>query len=315
MSGAELGTDKLPGKAGTDYVLPDDATLKYFAGMGMTAIRLPVLWERLQPDLGGKLDAQAAGQVDRVITQAAALHLRVIIDLHDYGMWRGISIGKGDVSPSAFADFWKTYVRHVDTSAAGRTAVFGLMNEPHDIDGTAWAAAEQGAIDAIRSTGADNLILVSGTGWDGAHNFVSGAGYGVANAVTLGKLHDPRFHMAIEMHQYLDGDYSGTSAACMAPAQAAATLAAPTAWLRAHGLHAFLGEFAASSARPCLASLDALLNALDANSDVWIGWTYWAAGPWWGSYMFSVQPHAAADGTLQDAPQTAVLRRHLPGRT
>jgi hypothetical protein len=25
---------------------------------------------------------------------------------------------------------------------------------------------------------------------------------------------------------------------------------------------------------------------------VWNGWTWWAAGPWWGNYIFSVEPNA-----------------------
>ncbi len=42
------------------------------------------------------------------------------------------------------------------------------------------------------------------------------------------------------------------------------------------------------------------------NSDVWIGWTYWAAGAWWGGYKFSVHP--SPDG---DKPQLEVLMKYL----
>ncbi len=57
--------------------------------------------------------------------------------------------------------------------------------------------------------------------------------------------------------------------------------------------------------------LDALLDHVSANKDVWIGWTYWAGGPWWGSdYEFSIEP--ADPGAPSDRPQMAVLREHLP---
>ena len=26
------------------------------------------------------------------------------------------------------------------------------------------------------------------------------------------------------------------------------------------------------------------------NKDVYLGWTWWAAGPWWGSYFTSLEP-------------------------
>ena len=50
-----------------------------------------------------------------------------------------------------------------------------------------------------------------------------------------------------------------------------------------------------------------MLGTLDASSDVFVGWTYWAAGPWWGDYPLSVQPND--DGT--DKPQFEILARHL----
>jgi endoglucanase len=44
---------------------------------------------------------------------------------------------------------------------------------------------------------------------------------------------------------------------------------------------------------------------MQANSDVWVGWTYWAAGPWLSpDYLFNIEPKAGADanrivGTLK----------------
>ena len=123
-------------------------------------------------------------------------------------------------------------------------------------------------------------------------------------------MRDPADHLAIELHQYLDQDSSGTHGDCRDPAAAVASLTPATEWLRAHHEHGFLGEFAAARSEACLASLDAMLTYMDSNADVWLGWTYWAAGAWWGDYRFSVEPK---DG--RDAPQMAVLRRHFQPRS
>ena len=52
ISGAEINAGTLPGRVNFDYVYPTSAQLRLFAGYGMNAVRVPVLWERLQPELG-----------------------------------------------------------------------------------------------------------------------------------------------------------------------------------------------------------------------------------------------------------------------
>ena len=79
-----------------------------------------------------------------------------------------------------------------------------------------------------------------------------------------------------------------------------------TTWLRGNGYRAFLGEFAGARNQTCYDAVDDLLDHLDANRDVWLGWTWWAAGPWWSDYMFTLAP----DG-MTDRPQMAVLTPHL----
>ncbi len=41
------------------------------------------------------------------------------------------------------------------------------MNEPHDMNTNDWKTFAQAAINAIRSTGANNLITVPGNAWTG----------------------------------------------------------------------------------------------------------------------------------------------------
>ena len=48
-----------------------------------------------------------------------------------------------------------------------------------------------------------------------------------------------------------------------------------------------LGKFAGGPNSVCLAAVTGLLNHLQANSDVWFGAVWWAAGPDWPSLKYA----------------------------
>jgi len=52
--------------------------------------------------------------------------------------------------------------------------------------------------------------------------------------------------------------------------------------------------------------LDKMLAYMDANSDAWYGWTYWAASKWFGDYMFNVYPP-----DTEKYPQAKVLKKYI----
>jgi endoglucanase len=86
--------------------------------------------------------------------------------------------------------------------------MFGLMNEPNSMDTNLWRDTAQGAINAIRATGASNMILVPGNAWTGAWSWTSNY-YGTPNSVAMASITDPKNNFAFEAHQYFDGDSSG----------------------------------------------------------------------------------------------------------
>ena len=51
-----------------------------------------------------------------------------------------------------------------------------------------------------------------------------------------------------------------------------------------------------------------MLAAIERDRDVWLGFTWWAAGAWWGDYMFRLEPQHG-----HDRPQMAYLLSHLHG--
>jgi endoglucanase len=146
-----------------------------------------------------------------------------------------------------------------------------------------------------------NLVLVPGNAWTGANSWV-----GSGSAEVMLRVVDPADHFIFEVHQYLDGDSSGTHASVVSRTIGSERLRAFTLWCRTHHKRAFLGEFGAAASPAATAAIDEMLTSMEANADVWTGFTWWAAGPWWGDYMFSIEPKNG-----RDRPQLESLRLHL----
>jgi endoglucanase len=321
LAGAEFAADtegngQLPGVHGTHYIYPDSnyasgyTSPTYFTSKGMNIFRLPFRWERLQRSLFGALDAAEIQRLHTTVDDLLRLGAYVILDVHNYARYGLVRTSNGDavvigvdIDPSAFADFWS---KLADEFRAYDHVIFGLMNEPHDMPTSAWLSAANTAIAAIRNTGASQLILVAGNCWSGARGWTQPCG-GSSNADTMINVQDPINNFAFEVHQYLDDNGSGSSDTCVSATVGSERLARFTPWARAYGKRAFLGEFAGGENSTCLAALNDMLNHVDANADVYLGWTYWAGGPWWGNTR-SLEP---ANG--QDKPTMAPLVNHLRG--
>ncbi len=301
LANAEFAPEKLPGVPGQDYNYPGKSTAAPFLAMGMNTIRLPFLWERIQPKPMAALDPAELKRLDEAVAGMAGFKV-VILDLHNYARYRGKVLDPADGSGAMLDDVWRRLAAHYKGSPQ---IAFGIMNEPHGIDAGAWRAIAEGTVRSIRQTGARNLILVPGTHWSGGHSWFNGGER--SNAAQMAGFKDPGGNFLFEIHQYLDIDSSGSHPTCVGPAIGRNRLTALTAWLRKEKAGALLGEFGASSNPGCLAAMDNLLTYLDTHGDVWRGWTYWAAGDWWGDYFYSVQP----DSKGQPKPQAAVLQRHL----
>jgi len=302
LAGAEFNERKLPGKIHQDYLYPSKADLDYFLDGGFKTIRFPFRWERLQAELGEDFSETEIANIDNVVKYTTDKGGYLILDPHNYGKYRNKEIGTRDVPVSAFVDLW---TRLADRYKDNPRVIFGLMNEPHSIRADQWRPMVDRAMAGIRETGARNLILVPGTYWSGAHSWSSNR-RGQSNARAFETLRDSASNFAFEVHQYFDNDYSGTSDNCQSAEIGVKSLEKFTAWLREHKHRGFLGEFGAANIPLCLEALDRMMQHIKANSDVWIGWTYWAAGAWWGDYRFSVHP--SADGKMK--PQLEVLKKY-----
>lgn len=309
LNGAEFGVRDtfghdatIPGVYGVDYIYPTVQEVDYFCSRGMNVFRLAFRWERLQPQLFGGLHEPEWERIATIISAAADRGSSVILNPHNFARYHAELIGSNAVPCSAFADFWR---RVAERCLASSNVIFGLVNEPHHMRTEQWLSAANAAIEAIRGTGAAQLILVPGNGYTGAASWCGGW-YGTPNARVMKKLIADADPFAFEVHQYFDGDGSGRSPEAVSRTIGSARSAPFTRWLRENGFRGFLGEFASGTDARSLAALEDLLLHVEANADVWLGWTYWSAGPWWGDYFFSLEPRPG-----YERPQMEVLQRHL----
>lgn len=285
-----------------DFIYPNAQEFDYCVRNGMNIVRIGFLWEVVQPELMKPLDDVEWKRYVDVVRLATSKKLTVLIDPHNYARYFGKPIGAGGVPDTAFADFWG----RVALTFKGDSQVwFGLVNEPYDIPAERWVDSANAAIKAIRNAGAKNLILVPGVAFTGAWTWTSNS-YGEPNGRALDRIIDPGRHYAIEVHQYLDRDASGTKPQVVSPTVGSERLRSFVEWCRSRKMKAFLGEFAVGDTTDGKLALEDMLSAMERDRDVWLGFTWWSAGPWWGDYMFTIEPKNG-----KDRPQMDWLRPHL----
>jgi endoglucanase len=290
---------------GTNYFYPTKAEIDYFAGQGMNCFRYPFRWESLQPSPRTPLVKAALDQLKESVKFATDRKLTVILDPHNSARYYGTNlVGASQITAADFADFWDRLAVEFKND---EQVWFGLVNEPNNMSTQLWFEDADAAIAAIRATGAKNMILVPGNHWSGAHSWTGGGEN--SNAKWALTVRDPLNHWALEVHQYVDGDSSGTKPFVVSPTIGAERLVKFVSWCRQHHLRALLGEFGVPVVPTGEETLHNMLHSMERDSDVWLGWTWWAAGARWGDYLFSIEPRP--DGT--ERPQMAWLRPHLNG--
>src|SRR5262249_40898737 len=135
------------------------------------------------------------------------------------------------------------------------------------------------------------------------------------NAVEMLNITDPANNFAFDVHQYFDSDYSGTTANVVSTTVGRDALVNLTSWLHTNNRRAFLGEFAVANSTIGAGIGDEAVNNrlgyMERNKDVWLGWTWWAAGPKWGNYMFTLEPTNLGQPSQADRPSMGLLQPHL----
>jgi len=285
----------LPGRFGSDFAFINKTTVDIFVDQEkINFFRVTFLMERMAPlafGLGSRFNetyfSEYADAINHITIVKGAYAL---IDPHNYMRYNdpsqqpnsGSVIGNSSDPTAAttlqFGEFWHELARRFATNPK---VVFGINNEPHDMPTDLILRNNQAAIDGIRLAGAPQLILAPGNGFTGGHAWTqtSGSAGNAPSSDFMNKLVDPLHNTAIDVHEYLDEDFSGSHDACTQPGPS--NLAALTTWLQQNKLKAVVSEFGGGNNQNCFQFIDDMLNYLEAN-DVYIGWAIWAAGPIWG---------------------------------
>jgi endoglucanase len=303
LAGGEFGT-AIPGTSGVDYQFPNNAEIDYFVSKGMNTFRIGFRWERLQPTAYGSFVNAYVTQLDALVAYATSTsaNANVILNPHNFARYYGNTIGSTQVPNAVFADLWS----RLATRFKGNPRVmFNLVNEPNTMPTEQWVGAANAAIAAIRTAKAANTIIVPGNAWTGAFSWYA-TDYGTANAVAMRNISDPSNNTIFEVHQYLDANAAGEGADCVSTTIGSTRLAPFVKWLRDNGKKGFVGEFAGGNNATCNAAITDMLTYMNNASDVLVGWLWWAAGPFWGDYIFTVEPKNGAD-----RPQMSLLSPFL----
>lgn len=138
---------------------------------GATITRLSLNQDFWLPG-AAKYESAYQQNIDTAITWAKQSGLDVILDLHwsDRGDLNNQNPGQQRMADKNSVTFWKSIAEKY--KGDGRV-LFELYNEPHDVSWEVWlgggdsgdgfqVAGMQELYDAVRSTGADNLVIIGG---------------------------------------------------------------------------------------------------------------------------------------------------------
>ncbi|KAG9056684.1 hypothetical protein FS842_009921 [Serendipita sp. 407] len=258
-SSAEFGQGKYPGILGTDYTWPSPSSVDYFVGKGMNFFRIAFAMERLSPSgLTGSFDATYLQGLKTIVSYVTGKGAYAALDPHNFARFNGAVI----TDLTAFQAWWTKLANEFKSDSR---VIFDVNNEPWGIPATDALAFNQAGINGIRSTGATQLILAEGTSWSGAWTWISSG-----NGDAFKTISDPLGNTAIEMHQYLDSDGSGTSEVCVSSTIGVERLTAATNWLKQNNLKGFLGELGAGSNDACITAVKGALCHMQQQGGTWI---------------------------------------------
>jgi endoglucanase len=306
LANGDASGNGVPGTYGYDYIYPNEPYFDYYQSKGLTVIRLPVRWKRIQQTLGAPLYETDMLRLDAVMKMARDRGMKIILDLHDYGEYSisgGVyKLGSTQLPNSYLADLWQK----IATRYQNEEAMLGydIMNEPK-LTSAAWFDAAQATITAIRQVDTQKWIYVEGRDWSGAYDWPT-------SNDNLKNLSDPSNRLIFSAHSYWDkssGVYTQTYAQLQRyPDVGIAHVTHFVEWCNTNGLNGHVGEYGIPWTDTAYTAewnvvLNNFLAHIKANN---IGGTYWRGGPGTGGYNLTVEP--AANGT--ERPAMSVLQNY-----
>lgn len=313
LSSASGGS--VPGTFGYNYMYPRFEDLYYLKAKGVRLIRLPFRAARVVEDIKNPaLDYEAGSKSDiqallNVVTEAERLGMWVFLDAHDYAE-RTIDgtqylLGNGEYTIERFAKMWGT----IAEAFKDHTNIWGydLQNEPK-VSAQVLLEAYQAAIDEIRKVDTKAQIIVEGTSWASAYEWIYGDrsdknypeystevnwSYKENSPWLLAKLVDPQNKLVFQAHGYFDKDNSGTYKTGYQDVDYRKRFLPFLEWCKTNGVKGLIGEFGVpynGHATGDERYMDVLDGALALFKEYQVNATYWCAGAMYESNSLTCQP-------------------------
>ena len=235
-------------------------------------------------------------------------NIQVLLDMHNYMQYcPNASAGSCGtyLTGTELGNAWKNIANYLPVVKNNPNTVWlDLMNEPNGISAQQTFDNEMAAFITLRQNNINNPIALEGTEWTGLHSWVSS---GNASVFTVSAINSALQNAgvnagqyAIEVHQYLDSNFSGTSPVCVANATLndQINFSEFTQWLQSNHVPIILGETGGGLNQVCIDDMstlysDAVQNSYSASavSGGFSAITYWGGGQAWGnSYFLGIQP-------------------------
>ncbi len=309
LSSASGGS--VPGRFGTDYMYPRFEDLYYFKAKGVRLIRLPFRAARVVEDITNptKLDTEDLNALKAVVAEAERLGIWIFLDAHDYAerTTNGTQdlLGTGEYTFERFGKMWGT----IASEFAQYKNIWGydLQNEPK-VSAPVLVNAYQAAIDEIRKIDTNAQIIVEGTNWASAYEWIYGDhadkhypgystevawGYKENSPWLLANLKDPMNKIVFEAHGYFDKDNSGTYTKGYADVDYRKRFLPFLEWCTANNAKGLIGEFGVPYNEHATGDpryMDMLEGALELFRDYGMNATYWCAGAMYEGNSLTCQP-------------------------
>lgn len=317
LSSASGGS--VPGTFGYDYMYPRFQDLYYFKAKGVRLIRLPFRAARFiediknpEPDYANDNKSDVAA-MKAVVAEAERLGIWVFLDAHDYAE-RTIDgtqykIGEGEYTIERFAKMWGAIANEFKEY----TNIWGydLQNEPK-VTAQVLVEAYQAAIDEIRKVDTRAQIIVEGTNWASAYEWIYGnhadkqyPGYSTEVAWSykenspwlLAGLQDPQNKIVFQAHGYFDKDNSGTYKSGYTDVDYRKRFLPFLEWCRTNNAKGLIGEFGVPYTEHSTGDpryMEMLEGALQLFREYGMNATYWCAGAMYEGNSLTCQPDKSA---------------------
>ena len=307
----------------------DLADTQSFINAGMNTVRLPVSWGYLQldgPGIGTINHAYYDNNVRPLLQTLTHAKVHTIVDMHAYMRYSKFGeqySGCGASGPcpdgqlvldeKAYLSVWGQLMDAMksDPLIDQNYLMLDLMNEPVGVPDDKVFTIQGSLIKMLRKKQFNGYILVEGNSWSGLHSWATeqwtGAdGQMYTNATLFTRANFIKAGITdlskviINVHQYLDSDYSGTHDDCQQDLTTTGpngfNLDAFVDYLTENKLQAAVTEFGTGrNASSCRAPLNQFMNYLKDNSATvkpygFVGWTAWSSGHGWGDYNLRIKP-------------------------